>query len=155
MADYDGDLTLDVEQARIASNVLDLGAEKVDRDSSSGTGSLTQRAAMIRDELLGNDSLNPDSAHESPSSSGTSAEELDSSSQKSELKDEQADLEERLNNSAISHSLRHIAMAFDEKVSLEFGRGHHLSKARTQPIALHCSLCPAPHRVASSRVCER
>ncbi|SJX63806.1 uncharacterized protein SRS1_14552 [Sporisorium reilianum f. sp. reilianum] len=115
MADYDGDLTLDVEQASIPSNIFDVGVEKVDRESSSGSGSLTQRAAMIRDELLGNDSLEPGSAPESLSSSGTSAEELDSSSQKSNSKDEEAELEERLNNSAISHSLRHIAMAFDEK----------------------------------------
>ncbi|CBQ73964.1 hypothetical protein sr14552 [Sporisorium reilianum SRZ2] len=115
MGDDSDDLALDVEQASIASNIFDLGVEKVDKESSSGSGSLTQRAAMVRDELLGNDSLQPGSAPESLSSSGTSAEELDSLSQKSDSKDEEADLEERLNNSAISHSLRHIAMAFDEK----------------------------------------
>lgn len=86
--------------------------------ASSDSGSLTQRAAMIRDELLGNDSLEQDSEHESVSSSNDSGVELDPSSQEEVNGHDDEELEARLNSSSIAHSLRHIAVAFDEKVSL-------------------------------------
>lgn len=112
----------EIEQASIAP---DADAEQADKQSSSGSGSLTQRAAMIRDELLGNDSLQPDSVHEALSSSGTSAIASDDSSQKDNSRFEEDDLEERLNNSSIAHSLRHIALAFDEKVSRGLACNRH------------------------------
>ncbi|KAI3485910.1 hypothetical protein L1887_50710 [Cichorium endivia] len=52
---------------------------------------------MIRDELLGNDSVASDTEPLSDSSTSKS--------------------EDRLSCSGIAHSLRHIALAFDEKVS--------------------------------------
>ncbi|TKY84629.1 hypothetical protein EX895_006531 [Sporisorium graminicola] len=94
---------------------LDAATEKADKASSSGSGSLTQRAALIRDELLGNDSLEHDSVHESLPSSGSSADRLDNADEKVESQSEDDSLEERLSSSAIALSLRHIAMAFDEK----------------------------------------
>lgn len=84
---------------------------------STDSGSLTQRAAMIRDELLGNDSLEQDTVHASGSSSGSSSKSIDGSSEKDENGDPEEELEQRLSKSSIAHSLRHIAVAFDEKVS--------------------------------------
>ena len=84
--------------------------------ASSDSGSLTQRAAMIRDELLGNDSLEHSSEHGSESSSGDSGVVIDPSEQQEVNEEQDDELEQRLGNSNIAHSLRHIALAFDEKV---------------------------------------
>ncbi|KAJ9480098.1 hypothetical protein PHBOTO_003893 [Pseudozyma hubeiensis] len=91
--------------------------DKIDGDGSTDSGSLTQRAAMIRDELLGHDPLEHKSTHESIPSSGTTDVTNDDTSRKDDAQAElDHDVEERLAHSAISHSLRHIALAFDEKI---------------------------------------
>ncbi len=73
---------------------------------------------MIRDELLGNDSVASDT--EPLSDSSTSKSEGKTQSRTTKTMDSsfsEADLEDRLSCSGIAHSLRHIALAFDEKVS--------------------------------------
>lgn len=97
--------------------------EAEDPGASDDSGSLTQRATIIRDELLGNDLLDQDTERASGSSSRTDADEGDTSSHKG-LKGDEDDLEERLSTSSISHSLRHIALAFDEKVCRLIQRSH-------------------------------
>lgn len=90
---------------------------KADDVASSDSGSLTQRAALIRDQLLGNDSLEQNSVHGSAPSSGTSEGDTARSSLADDSREEKDNLEERLSNSSISQSLRHIALAYDEKVN--------------------------------------
>lgn len=93
--------------------------DKTDGDGADTTdsGSLTQRAAMIRDELLGHDPLEQNSTHESIPSSATTDVTTDDTSPKDDAQAQlDHDVEKRLAHSAISHSLRHIALAFDEKV---------------------------------------
>ncbi|SPO46533.1 uncharacterized protein PSANT_04219 [Moesziomyces antarcticus] len=71
---------------------------------------------MIRDELLGNDSVASDT--EPLSDSSTSKSEGETQSRTTKTMDSsfsEADLEDRLSCSGIAHSLRHIALAFDEK----------------------------------------
>lgn len=72
--------------------------------------------APIRNELLGNGLLEQDSVHDSKSSFGSYDDgEIRSDQQEVSAYDEE--LEQRLSHSSIAHSLRHIALAFDEKVS--------------------------------------
>ncbi|CDR87358.1 uncharacterized protein SPSC_00484 [Sporisorium scitamineum] len=132
MADPEDNPALEIEPAGTS---FDDDAENGERASSRGSGSLTQRAALIRDELLGNDSLGPHSEHESISSSGASADSPDDSGPKDESRDDSGDLEDRLNNSAIAHSLRHIAMAFDEK-SRELESLRKIQKTHKEETAL-------------------
>ena len=97
-----------------------LDVEKSDGNSSTDSGSLTQRAAMIRDELLGNNSLEHDSVRASVAASTTSADSAERSSQRHSAPDDDIYLQDDLGNSSITHSLRHIEMAFEEKVSCHF-----------------------------------
>ncbi len=73
---------------------------------------------MIRDELLGNDSVASDTEPLSDSSTSKSEGEAESRTTKTlDSSFGEGDLEDRLSCSGIAHSLRHIALAFDEKVS--------------------------------------
>ncbi|SPO27711.1 uncharacterized protein UTRI_04253_B [Ustilago trichophora] len=90
--------------------------ERVQSTTNSDSGSLTQRAARIKDELLGNDLLEQHTVHAHDSSSGSSSDRVDQSDEKAEYIDDNEELEERLSSSSIAHSLRHIALAFDEKI---------------------------------------
>ncbi|SPC67983.1 uncharacterized protein UHOD_05471 [Ustilago sp. UG-2017b] len=83
--------------------------------ASSDSGSITERAAMIRDELLGEDSVERHTVQASEGSSTNSIVGGDQSSQKEMHGDDDEELEQRLSISCIAHSLRHIAIAFDEK----------------------------------------
>ena len=85
--------------------------------ASSDSRSITERAAMIRDELLGEDSVERHTVQASEGSSTNSIVGGDQSSQKEMHGDDDEELEQRLSISCIAHSLRHIAIAFDEKVS--------------------------------------
>lgn len=85
--------------------------------ASTDSGSLTERAAIIRDELLGEDSLEHDTIQPSEASSASSSGDGDRACAKQTNGGNDDELEQRLSNSCIAHSLRHIAMAFDEKVS--------------------------------------
>lgn len=90
--------------------------ERVQSTTNSDSGSLTQRAARIKDELLGNDILEQDTVHAPNSSSGSRSDKVNQSDEKIEYIEDNEELEERLSSSSIAHSLRHIALAFDEKV---------------------------------------
>ncbi|SPO32509.1 uncharacterized protein UTRI_04253 [Ustilago trichophora] len=89
--------------------------ERVQSTTNSDSGSLTQRAAQIKDELLGNDILEQDTVHAPNSSSGSESDKVDQSDDKIGYVEDNEELEERLSSSSIAHSLRHIALAFDEK----------------------------------------
>ncbi|KAJ1022541.1 hypothetical protein NDA16_003530 [Ustilago loliicola] len=71
---------------------------------------------MIRDELLGEDSLERDTVQPSEASSGSNSGDGDQSCQKQVNGADDEELEQRLSRSCIAHSLRHIAMVFDEKI---------------------------------------
>uniref|UniRef100_V5EGB7 Uncharacterized protein n=1 Tax=Kalmanozyma brasiliensis (strain GHG001) TaxID=1365824 RepID=V5EGB7_KALBG len=117
---------------------------KEDDVASSDSGSLTQRAALIRDELLGNDSLEQESVHGSAPSSGTSDQGTTHSSLQDDSCEDKDDLEERLRNSSISQSLRHIALAYDEKSreleSLRTTLRAELDELTASQEALRCEL---------------
>lgn len=72
---------------------------------------------MIRDELLGNDSPDGDT-EQGPGSSSSTDEDAGDHSDEKKVQDDDDDSEQRLSESSIAHSLRHIALAFDEKVSI-------------------------------------
>ncbi|SNX86017.1 uncharacterized protein MEPE_04726 [Melanopsichium pennsylvanicum] len=93
---------------------VELKSEKQIDSASTDSGSLTQRAALIRDELLGNGSLEQEPVQASRSSSASSEAKSDVAGEKETSDDDEA-LEDRLSRSSIAQALRHIAVSFDEK----------------------------------------
>ena len=124
-------LVMEVAASPVQAKKIDgeIHLEKSLESTSTDSGSLTQRAAMIRDELLGNDSIDQDTVHASSSSSNSSENEGGNRNHdRDEGRDSEDELEERLSKSSIAHSLRHIALAFDEKVKVvsrvySYGKG--------------------------------
>nr|CDI56987.1 hypothetical protein BN887_01734 [Melanopsichium pennsylvanicum 4] len=94
---------------------VELKSEKQIDSASTDSGSLTQRAALIRDELLGNGSLEQEPVQASRSSSASSEAKSDVAGEKETSDDDEA-LEDRLSRSSIAQALRHIAVSFDEKI---------------------------------------